>query len=250
MGTSNEVSGCWAAPLGSCGGVLSHEHLISECLFPGKEIHVRGFSWCPDVKPLRIETLTAKILCEKHNRELSELDASVKDSLEALRDSVILFTRRSSLRSRRWTIRQFTVNMLLLERWCMKTLINFNYKGKWRMNPESSALGVPSKELIEIAFGRRKFEDAGGLYLVTKKGASITLLEGAISVGATTDGDRLVAGRFDLWGYPFVLSILPSPITMTDGSLLMRHEIKQWFQTHDDKGRLVKSHLVTCIYPK
>jgi hypothetical protein len=49
--------------------------------------------------------------------------------------------------------------------------------------------------------------------------------------------------------FPFVLSILPEPIYATNGAALMRRNIKHGFQTHDDKGRLVTSHIVNFTYP-
>ena len=69
---------CWAAPLGGCGGGISREHLVSKCVFPDQSIFVRGLDWCLDEpKEVRIETLTAKILCKDHNSALSELDSEV-----------------------------------------------------------------------------------------------------------------------------------------------------------------------------
>ncbi|MGA7244568.1 MAG: hypothetical protein WBX19_15375 [Terracidiphilus sp.] len=241
---------CWAHPLGDCEGVISQEHYVSECLYPGGEINVRGFPWCKDAfVPLPIRKLTSGILCVKHNNALSELDANANIALNTMRDAMTLFTARDKMRSRRWTVHHFNVNMLLLERWCLKTLINIHFNGKWRFDPESDELGLPPEGLIRVAFGRSRFEGAAGLYFVSKVGAQISMIEGAISIGATTDGNRLVAGRFQLWGLPFVLTLLPTAIHAVDGAALMRHEIKQWFQTHDDKGRKVNSHLVIFTYP-
>jgi len=246
----SDYSQCWASSLGDCEGLISHEHLISKCLFPDGDINVRGFAWCKDVhKPIRIETLTGKILCEKHNGCLSEVDAAAKVSLESMMKAFAIFKVRDGLKVRRWTIKHFVVDMLLLERWCLKTLINLNHQHGWLIGTNPSEPHIPTKELVEVAFGRRRFTHSEGLYMVAKTGERITLNEGALSIGTTTDGDKLVAGRFTLWGVPFVLSILPEPINATNGATLMRRNMKHGFQTHDDKGRLVTSHFVTFTYP-
>ena len=75
---------CWASSLGDCGGGISREHLVSESIFPNQSIYVQGMDWCLDApKLVRIESLTAKILCRDHNSRLSELDA-VADRAEAV----------------------------------------------------------------------------------------------------------------------------------------------------------------------
>jgi hypothetical protein len=243
---AKEVQGCWAASLSDCDGGISREHLISECLFSDKEIVVKGFSWRPEEKPIRIEALVSKILCVKHNRELSELDANAKRTFEALTESINLWNARSMLRNRHWTIQEYFVDMRLLERWCLKTLINLHYEGQWYID-SASLPGVPSKELVEIVFGRRAFTDSAGLYTQAKSGDSMIFHTG-ITVGATTQGQNLVAGRFNLWGYRFVLSLLPYPIGTNDGSHLLHRETKCWFRTKDFKDRNVKSHIVTFEY--
>ena len=68
---------CWAWSLGDCGGGISREHYVSQSVFPDQSIFVQGIDWCLDeAKEIRIETLTAKILCKRHNTALSELDAT------------------------------------------------------------------------------------------------------------------------------------------------------------------------------
>lgn len=82
---ANAVEGCWAASLGNCSGRISREHLVSECLFADQSVFVQGLDWCLDAaKEVRIESLTGKVLCEAHNRGLSELDAAAGDAFSAI----------------------------------------------------------------------------------------------------------------------------------------------------------------------
>lgn len=241
---------CWAACLGDCGDVGSQEHIISKCLYPNQSIKVQGFRWCHDApKDVRIETLTQQILCKKHNEQLgAEVDWAVKHSLDTLGDAFDLFTVRERLRSRRWTIKYFETNMLLLERWCLKTLINTNHQGGLKYTDDSEP-DNPPQELVEFVFGKKRFIDCKGLYMIAEKGSQITLTEGWLNITAKSQNGCLVGGKFILWEVPFYLSLLPAPINW-DRAVLMRHGMRHWFQTRDDKGRNVKSHLVTFTYPK
>lgn len=241
---------CWAACLGDCGTVGSQEHIISECLYPDQSVKVQGFPWCRDAqKDVRIETLTQQILCKKHNEQLgAEVDWASKHSLDTLGKAFALLTTREKLRSRHWTIQYFETDMLLLERWCVKTLINMNHQGGLKYTDDSEPDSPPS-ELVEFVFGRRRFADYKGLYMIAETGSQITLSEGWLGVTAKSQNDRLVGGKFTLWGVPFYLSLLPTPVTWNSAAL-MRRGMKHWFQTRDDKGRNVKSHLVTFTYLK
>lgn len=250
MSGSNDYSACWASCLGDCGEGMSHEHLISECLFPGGDIMVRGFSWCKDAaRPLRIERLKKRILCRRHNGSLSRVDSASKKSVLTMMEASDLFMTRNALRQRRWTVKHFDVDMLLLERWCLKTLINLNHIHGWQIGDEASNPHKPTQELIEVAYGLRRFTDSKGLYIPGKAGDNITPDEGRFQFRAFTDGNRLIGGRFSLWGFPFVMSIFPSPIRTSDGTHLMRHNIKHGFKTRDDKGRDIVSHFVNFRYP-
>ena len=39
------MQGCWANSLGDCGGSISREHYVSECVFPSQSIFVRGLDF-------------------------------------------------------------------------------------------------------------------------------------------------------------------------------------------------------------
>lgn len=68
-----------------------------------------------------------------------------------------LFHVRTKLRSRRWTIKTFTIDGALLERWFLKTLINFSHGGQWIIGEGSHPPGLPNDELVKIAFGKAAF---------------------------------------------------------------------------------------------
>ena len=94
------INGCWAAALGNCGGGISNEHLVSECLFKDQSVFVHGLDWCLDKsKQVRIERLTAKILCKDHNSALSSLDAAAGNGFDLIRDAAKLSNDRGKCRT-------------------------------------------------------------------------------------------------------------------------------------------------------
>jgi hypothetical protein len=229
---------------------MSREHLVSRCLFE-KEVRVKGLPWCRDIeKTIGIEGLTSKVLCRHHNSALSELDNAAKQTLDTLLEACKLFDARRSIVTTRWTVKYFITDMLLLERWCLKTLININLSGKpgLPVDPEGRPNG-PTEELIRIVCGLDRFKAPKGLYRIAGSGKNIDLGDGHIHITTKSRDGRLAAAEFRLWGLRFFLSLIPEPIRW-EGGALMRGEHKQWFNTWDRKKRRVNSHLMTFTYPK
>lgn len=243
------AKGCWAASLGDCEGKISREHLVSKALFPDGNITVSGLPWCKDgPKIVGLASFTGKILCRKHNSELSELDTAVKRAFETLVASMQLFNVRGKLKSRRWAIKTFTIDGSLLERWFLKTLINLGHNGPWIIGEGSHSAGLPNDELVKIAFGRAAFREKAGLYTATHDGEQVTLRQG-LSLAPKTIGDNLLAGMFSLCGYRFLLSLLPDEFKEHQGSHLMYRDVHHWYAPRDDKGRPVRSHRIDIIWP-
>src|SRR5690349_11968009 len=94
---------CWARALGDCSDDVTKEHLVSAGLWEGSSVDVIGFAWCHDTpKTVGINSVVSKILCRKHNNDLSPLDASAKQAFHALKACVALGTKRSGERPRKW----------------------------------------------------------------------------------------------------------------------------------------------------
>ncbi|HEX5284126.1 MAG TPA: hypothetical protein VFW30_08400 [Bryocella sp.] len=228
-------------------------------MYPDQYVRVKGFPWCRDAaKEVRIETLTQPILCEKHNNQLgNEVDWAAKHSLEAISQAVELMNRRQLVRSRHWNIKHFETDMLLLERWCIKALINMNHQGRMKYVDDSEPENPPH-ELVELVFGRRRITDHKGLYIIANVGVTHTVTEGQLQTTVMSKDERLVGAHFMLWGIPFYLNLLPTQVTRDNLSLVlptnnvsfMRQGMKQVFSTRDDKNRDVKSHVLTFTYPE
>ena len=141
-----------------------------------------GLHWCKDgPKPIGNAALTGKILCQKHNSELSELDYGVKRSFDTLSEAWRLYDVRRKIINRRWTQKTFTVDGALLERWFLKTLINLSHGGQWIVGEGTHAAGMPNEELVEIAFGRAAFREKAGLYIAAYDGVQEVLVYPGLS---------------------------------------------------------------------
>ena len=125
---TNDIEGCWAGPIGNCGGGISREHLVSECVFPKQPIFVKGLDWrLNEPKEVRIETLTAKIQCRNHNSALSELDSEAGRAFGSIREFARDKTEREKMPYINWAFKQLTIDSRKLERWCLKSLLNFSF---------------------------------------------------------------------------------------------------------------------------
>ncbi len=250
MNDPNAKKKCWAASLGDCAGGISGEHLVSQSLFPDGSVIVQGFHWCKGKpKPIGLASLTANILCFKHNCDLSELDSSAKRTFDTLVESMALYEVRRKLHLRRYSIKQFLIDGNLLERWFLKTLINFGFEREWIIGEGQHPAGEPSEELVRIAFGRAAFRHKAGLYTASHVGEQVTVNDKfELHYSPKTIGNNLLAGMFTFSEYRFFLNLLPQEFKEFNGANLMHQTVKHWYQVPDDKGRQVKSHRLGIIW--
>lgn len=212
---------------------------MSEGLFEGTEIMVQGFPWCRnEPKSIGLGSLVAKILCRKHNSDLSEVDDAAIHCFNVFREGIRLQQTRGVLQNPQkwavpfginWNVRRFVIDGPRLERWFLKTLINLSFGGEWIIGPGSHAPGTPSTELVEIAFGRREFQPQAGLFIAAHRGQQIDSHD-RVNITPMTDGNNLVAGRFNFRGYTFFLNLLPGPLLpkLGQSDLLYRETTINW----------------------
>ena len=234
---------CWAGSLGDCEGGLSGEHTVSKCLFSGESVKVHGFHWCLD-EPITvgISSLTRNILCRKHNSDLSEVDVCAKTTLDTLADSMKLATLRNELQQSHWTIKRYEIDGRLFERWFVKTLVNVALGGRYGIGRDTQA-GVPSEELVRIAFGRQSFTGYAGLHALARSGENFSLEEG-VQIITMLEDSNIVMARFSFCGYRYLLSLIPEKYTHHEESIVLHHGHRQYFKVRDKRGREVRSHIV------
>lgn len=202
------MSPCWASSLGDCTEKLSREHVVSQALFLGEQVTVQGFPWCRnEAKKIGLSSLTAKILCRKHNSDLSQLDSAGARAFETLREMMRLSNVRAVLKPRRWTVERYLVDGPSLERWFLKTLINLAFEGEYCIGRHSPGAGQPSRPLVEISFGARKFEGHAGLYNVVHVGQHIQSDDTVIFAPLINEQRFISGGLFCFRGFRYFLSL-------------------------------------------
>lgn len=201
---------CWASALGNCSDKGSREHVLSKGLFPTDEVFVQGLSWCKsDPKLIGINAFTAKILCTRHNNELSRADDAGIGTADTFREAFRLFKVREKLKPKIWTVEEFRIEVRELERWFLKTLINVACDGDCLIGRDGIVPGQPSRELVEIAFGQKSFRERAGFYLMAKIGEDVPS-EDRVSVTTVSPRDernRLVGAKFKLQGFSYFLCL-------------------------------------------
>ncbi|MGO9995819.1 MAG: hypothetical protein ACLPTF_25360 [Steroidobacteraceae bacterium] len=197
---------CYASALGDCEGRLSKEHYFSagvlRQLFQTGEYKVGGFHWQRSgYQPPSIPSLSANILCEKHNRQLSPLDE------EALR-IVLYFDNHVSIVAQglHHTKSVTEVRGELFERWILKALVGLMVSRNVFVGETRIEEWAPEREMLEVLFGLRlmQTERRHGLYLVIRPGA-ISLTERGLRFQHLFSDDRICGATCTIHGVRFGL---------------------------------------------
>jgi hypothetical protein len=202
------IMNCWAAPLGDCVSKMSREHVFSASLFSGKTVMVQGFEWCKDKpKEIGISGLTRKTLCREHNSGLSPLDAEAGCAFGTLRAMAELYDTRIKLKPRIWTVKKFSINGALLERWFLKSLINVGCGRKYPIGRDAPTAGKPSQRLVRIAFGLEDFDGQAGLYTMAAEGMRFTMEDRVQCLTLISRQDYVEGAVFGFRGIGFLLCL-------------------------------------------
>lgn len=152
--TGRSVVGCYAAPLADCDGQLTAEHYVSKTVLKqlGKGFTIKGPPWAPTDTRVSAASLTAKVLCERHNHALSDIDAVAGRFYPLMLAAV---NGRD--------IGEHVFDGEDLERWAIKLMLgigasgNVTYPGIGKV----TAAEVP-EEHLQILFGEREMRPGCG----------------------------------------------------------------------------------------
>jgi hypothetical protein len=170
-------SACWAESLGGCSDKISREHLVSRSFFTAPSVSVKGLSWCKlEEKTIGVDSAVAKILCERHNNQLSPVDLAAHKFAQVLRQHTRLYTERVNTGAS-GPYRRFWIDARLLERWMLKTLINLYVGGSMTIGRGPGRLGQPTHELVKAAFGERRLGGGFGMHIASHANMALTLGE-------------------------------------------------------------------------
>lgn len=219
---------CWAACLGGCSDGLSREHLVSASVWNAPTVTVEGFPWCQEKpKDVGLAAITSKILCSKHNSDLSPTDGAAKALAEVIRKACAIADRRANDRQRKWKVLSlFLKEPWLLERWFLKTAINITTVRGGPTPPDSpTTLYRPPVELVRLAFGLTRFEAPMGLYALAGLQEEVPLQDSVVFAPLWREGTTEIVGSvFGFHGLRFILNLTPRdlpPALVIPGSKLM-----------------------------
>lgn len=192
---NSQYSRCWANYRKDCAQGLSVEHLISKSVFTEKTIYVSGFPWCRNAEHrVGINSLRRRILCRKHNSELSPADEAGKLACRAFEAGHA----------------SEALGGLLLERWLLKTAINLSLDGGLHLGVgmTDSQLGRPSPYLTAVAFGDLPFSAMMGAYFLFPSGRCMHRV-GEMSFAPLHRDGRISGFLFGLFGQYVFLNVFP-----------------------------------------
>jgi len=199
---------CWAACLGGCSDKMSGEHLVSKSLFMDEKVMVQGFSWCPEPKLIGIKSLTANILCTKHNSDLSHVDDGGAAAFDAFRQMMRISNIRKGMKGRITNVVRHECDGPLLERWLLKTLINISYDGEKPIG-EGASVGNPTDQLVRIAYGLEPFPLGAGLSMIVRVGMRLNSNDTVKFAPIFRHGQYIAGGHFMFRGQSMLLSLWP-----------------------------------------
>lgn len=192
---------CWASILKNCGRGKSREHYISDGIFDAHTVTAFGLPWCRN-EPVTIgmRNAVAKILCAKHNADLSKFDAEAAKLSKFLVANVLDAPLAEA---------SISLNGRYLEKWALKTFFNLGYiRGLHREQPNRID---PPPHLVRHLFLNEPVADGVGLYFVTGKVSNADFGSGLWwnAIQNPDNKAEIYGMTFTFFGIRFVVSIPP-----------------------------------------
>jgi len=202
---------------------MSNEHIVTEKIWSGDEIAVKGLPWCTtEHRFIPRQAYTANILCTNHNSSLSPVDQSGIHAFDVLRKTWQYHLQRVQLvESGQWSglfdLIEGTIDGSGLEKWFLKTMINMEVVGTqgYPIGPYPALPNEPSREIVEIAFGLRAFEDKAGLRFIANESQQVDPQERIRYASFIRDADGgsfVAAAAFLFFGFRFFLCLESSGV--------------------------------------
>lgn len=190
--TSFSQNGCYLASTCDCSRGLSAEHYMSknilEVIGDGKAVSIDGFPWqkTSEMQVVGINSLTAKILCSRHNSSLATLDASAGKFFRKLQEIFINLRKKSLSRKRSFVI----MSGEDIELWMLKVACGLFFSNN--ASRDGKLLLIDHNVngmLITNAFYHGKWAERCGLYIKETSGhvflAENTVATAPVSVPET-----------------------------------------------------------------
>lgn len=189
---------CYARALNECSAKLTREHYISHALLLYLEqhdaLHLKGFPWQTDTTPrLTARVLQSKILCERHNGQLSPLDAVALKFFRAFSESS-------------GGVRVF--NGHEVERMLLKMLVGLTFAGAVRRADGAAPTPDAGSAWIKLLFSGSPMPTPCGLYFLHDVGDRIERpAKPRISLASLWTGNEVGGITVEFSGFQFSLAL-------------------------------------------
>lgn len=160
---------CYANILGNCDNKISHEHFISKKIFElltGKIFNLSGAAWLSKDKQIQltVSNLNSKVLCRKHNSQLSNVDSYAANFFE----TIYKYTRGGIQGSVDVSNLPSEFNGRDLEYWMLKVACGAIASGNW-----GGENRIVPAEWNKILFRNQEWPDCFSLYSTEKTGYTV-----------------------------------------------------------------------------
>jgi hypothetical protein len=203
------IEGCYLNKTNSCRGKISNEHLISEVVLKviqAKQLTASGLPWQHE-SPMNIglNTLVANCHCEFHNNALSPVDTAAGQFFKALQ---LADTSQSG--------QGFQILLCGhdIERWLLKTLLNFAYS-KSLLNSGKPLLPLFHSTIDPISLLEypASWPAGAGIYFIQNVGDRVTRNdEFALAPLSMRETNELIGMKISVQGLVFDLLLVPREI--------------------------------------
>ena len=217
--TDHKHVGCYLGETADCSFDLSAEHYMSRSVLEaiGPRVAINGAPWLSagETREVGISSLTAKILCRRHNSALSPLDAMAGEFCRQLRAIYADCERKSISRKREVTL----ISGEALELWMLKAACGFFFsKNAAKDGARLIDDHLLNQEVVIDCFFRNHWAPGGGLYIRASQGHAFDVNRSVAFAPLTASGDKQVVGAgLFLLGLEFM--ILFDPIAADSGRL-------------------------------
>lgn len=188
---------CYAIGLGDCEGGISREHYVSRSVLEiaGKTVQISGFPWQePDTTlEVGIGALASKVLCRRHNAELSPLDETGRKFVTALKSCF-----DEAIENEPINTEVFSIAGDRLELWLLKMLCGLFAAHRTLEAPEG---------WTRILFQREPFPEGSGMHFFGEPGPSAGWFFNVVRIILVRDKRGVIAGaKFGVGGLPLLLA--------------------------------------------
>jgi hypothetical protein len=237
-------SKCYLSATNDCHKRISREHYISDAVLraiPGQLI-VSGGAWQRrgTSQEMRRESLTTRILCERHNRSLSPLDAAAGRLFQTIRAIYENFRAGVRLPGSSWSLHSGE----MLELWSLKVIFGL-HRGGVGSGSGGSIRDTHSLDLSKLmhALTSQRLEDPCGMYATTHEDQSPQTVRFGVAVLPIGTDDRIGGVRMRVHGLAFHFIFDPSAV---DRQLIKQGVYRPRYLTF---RKSVQHHTVMLTWP-